>query len=306
MRPIGEISVFHRARNQLGEGVIWMSAIDSILWVDIEGCSLHCKRISDGDLRSWRLARRPTAIAPWRGTRLMLVTETGLSQFDMDQGVERELLSLCDLGGCTRMNDGVVDPSGRFWVGSMSQSGVGQEGKLYCVDVDGNVSVALEGIGISNGIVFADNGQTMYLADSAAGVIYRCRIDPATGEVQEKELFVAADVAAGFPDGAALDNEGYLWSCRWDGWSIARFAPDGTLDRILNLPVQRPTRCAFGSSNNATLYITTARVGLDQETLHGQPLAGCVLAVRPNVWGPESISVAADITKPLCLRENSC
>ena len=57
MKPIGEISVFHRAQNQLGEGVTWISAIDSVLWVDIEGCSLYCKRVSDGDTRSWRLPR---------------------------------------------------------------------------------------------------------------------------------------------------------------------------------------------------------------------------------------------------------
>lgn len=306
MKSVEEISVFHKDQNKLGEGVIWISAIGSILWVDIEGCSLYCKRILDGKVRSWRLARRPTAIAPWQGTCLMLVTETGLSLFDMDKGVERELLSLCDLGGPARMNDGGVDPSGRFWVGSMSQSGTGQEGKLYCVNVDGCVSVALEGIGICNGIVFADDGRTMYFADSAAGVIYRCRMDPVTGEIKEKQLFVAADAAEGSPDGAAIDNDGYLWSCRWDGWSIARFAPDGTLVKSVSLPVQRPTRCAFGNVDNATLYVTTARIGLDQETLLGQPLAGCVLAVGPGISGAEQISVAAEISKPLCKHEGAC
>ncbi len=300
MEASNKLTVFHQAQNQLGEGVVWISELDSVLWVDIESRLILRKSLDGDHFQSWQLTRKPTAIAPWVGTCLMVATESGLSLFDMANGNEHELLAIYDLGGDVRMNDGTVDPFGRFWVGSMHVSGTEPVGKLYCVHADGKVTVALEGIGICNGIVFADQGRTMYFADSAEGTIYKCHVNIDKGEVGKCELFAAAGLTDGTPDGAAIDNEGYLWSCQWDGWSVARFAPDGSLESSLRLPVQRPTRCAFGGSDGGVLFITTARTGLDESALAEQPSAGSLMAVRPGISGPESASVTADIARPIC------
>jgi sugar lactone lactonase YvrE len=92
-------------------------------------------------------------------------------------------------------------------------------------------------------------------------------------------------VAKGYPDGSAVDRDGYLWNARWDGWCITRFAPDGTLDRIIDLPVQRPTCCAFGGPELKTLYITTAIGDLTEVALRSQPWAGGLLAIDVDVPG---------------------
>ena len=59
---------------------------------------------------------------------------------------------------------------------------------------------------------------------------------------------------------------------------MRRYAPDGTLDRTVELPVRRPTACAFGGADLRDLYISTARVGLDAP----HPLSGSLL-VLPGV-----------------------
>jgi sugar lactone lactonase YvrE len=90
---------------------------------------------------------------------------------------------------------------------------------------------------------------------------------------------------AATPDGSAIDSEGFLWNAQWDGWRVVRYAPDGRLDRVIDLPVQRPTSCTFGGPGGATLFITSARDDLTDAQLSAQPLAGGVFAVVSDVAG---------------------
>jgi D-xylonolactonase len=89
----------------------------------------------------------------------------------------------------------------------------------------------------------------------------------------------------GYPDGMTVDAAGCLWVAFWDGWCLRRFAPDGTLLARLNVPVQRPTSCAFGGERLDKLFITTARIGLSEAALAEQPLAGALLVASPDVGG---------------------
>jgi sugar lactone lactonase YvrE len=98
-------------------------------------------------------------------------------------------------------------------------------------------------------------------------------------------VFADVSAAPGYPDGMAMDAEGFLWNARWDGGGVARFAPDGRLDRFVTLPVSRPTSCAFGGPTLETLYVTSARTGLDEAVLAREPLAGGVFALDAGVKG---------------------
>lgn len=278
MRP--NFKTFHSGKDLLGEGILWIESLDSIVWVDIEGFKLFKQSLTDESVDCWTLQTKPTSISAWYGTRLLLTTERGLSALDLSDGHLCELLELCDVNDGVRMNDGVTDPQGRFWFGSMSLDGVAPNGKLYCLHDNGIVEIAMAGIGICNGIAFADKGKTMYFADSAEGTIYRCGVDLGSGKILSRELFVDTEVAPGVPDGATVDSEGCLWSCCWDGWSVCRFTLDGRLEQIYELPVQRPTRCAFGGHELRTLYVSTARIGLEQVELAKQPHAGSVLSFQ--------------------------
>jgi L-arabinonolactonase len=64
-----------------------------------------------------------------------------------------------------------------------------------------------------------------------------------------------------------------------------RYAPDGTIERSVSVPVSRPTSCAFGGAEFTTLFITSARDGLSQAQLSKEPLAGSVFSVDAGVRG---------------------
>ncbi|GGI95818.1 SMP-30/gluconolactonase/LRE family protein [Streptomyces brasiliensis] len=176
-----------------------------------------------------------------------------------------------------RMNDGTADPSGRFWAGSMSYDADEDAGSLFRVDHDGTVVRVLEDISVPNGPAFSADGRTMYLADSARGVVRRYPVDPETGSLGTPDTFVT--VEDGSPDGMAVDGEGAVWIAVWGTGTVRRHLPDGTLERTVRLPASQPAGvCLEGD----VLHITTATVGL---TAPG-PYDGALFSVRVGVPGP--------------------
>jgi sugar lactone lactonase YvrE len=101
---------------------------------------------------------------------------------------------------------------------------------------------------------------------------------------------------SGRPAGLALDAQGGLWTALIDGWSVVRISLDGTLTRVLGVPVPQPTGLAFGGTDRRTLYVTSAREPLAREaissdTLASAPLSGRLFALRVGVEG-EPLPVA--------------
>ena len=174
-----------------------------------------------------------------------------------------------------RMNDGVADPAGRFWAGSMAYDNTPGAGVLHRVDTDGSVAVAVDGLTIPNGPAFTADGATMYLADSAVGVIHRFTVD-ASGTVGSRELFARVE---GTPDGMTVDDEGFVWSAIWGAGRIHRYDPDGALERVLEVPAVQPTSvCLTGSE----LIVTTAATGLAS----AGPSDGAVLRAPCAIGAP--------------------
>jgi sugar lactone lactonase YvrE len=92
----------------------------------------------------------------------------------------------------------------------------------------------------------------------------------------------------GRPDGAAMDSDGCYWVAGNDGASLLRFAPDGKLDRELNLPVAKPSMPCFGGPELDTLLVTS----IVQPGKEDDALAGAVLLVRPGVRGVPEVAFA--------------
>ena len=76
-----------------------------------------------------------------------------------------------------------------------------------------------------------------------------------------------------------------MWSARYGGGRVVRHAPDGRVDRVLEVPAKQVTSCAFGGADLGTLFITTASQRLTEEQRRAQPLAGALFAVEPGVRG---------------------
>jgi sugar lactone lactonase YvrE len=157
-------------------------------------------------------------------------------------------------------------------------------GTLYRSDGDGLAPV-LAPVSISNGIDWNLDGTQMYYVDSTAQRIDVFAFDAAAGTISDRRTFAEIDPVDGTPDGLTIDAEGHVWLALWDGWALRRYRPDGTLERVVDLPVSRVTSCAFGGDDLGDLYVTTASKDLSAAELRAQPQAGGLFVLRPGVAG---------------------
>ena len=186
-----------------------------------------------------------------------------------------------------RMNDGACDPQGRFWAGTMAHEETPGAGVLYRLELDGSCTTVLTGLTISNGIGWSPDGAVMYLSDSGDGSIDAFDFDATSGAISGRRAVARITEPGVAPDGLTVDDAGNIWVALWNGGAVRCYAPDGSLLDVLALPAERPTSCAFGGPDRATLFITTARQGLDAAALARQPDAGRVFRVDGlGVTGP--------------------
>ncbi|KPW22524.1 Senescence marker protein-30 family protein [Pseudomonas amygdali pv. aesculi] len=155
---------------------------------------------------------------------------------------------------------------------------VRRSGGLFRVESDARVTRLLDGQGIVNTLLWNIDGSVLYSADTLDEVIYQYPVQE-DGSLGPRQVW-AAEQGQGSPDGSAMDAEGYVWNARWGGSCLIRFAPDGSVDRVIELPVSHPTSCVFGGPDLETLYVTSAA----PDDAHGR-LDGAVLMAHVGVKG---------------------
>jgi sugar lactone lactonase YvrE len=269
-----------QAFDQLGEGPVWSALEGRLYWFDIKGRRLSWYEPATAARGNFALPLRASAAAPRAAGGLIVATEKGLATVNPDaQAVE--IIQPHDLGEGFRSNDGKIDTLGRFWWSSMDDNGGERPGAVFVTTPDGVTRKALTGIHIPNTLSVSPDGKVLYVADSKLQTIYVHQTDDLT-QVRE---FANTRGEPASPDGSAVDAEGYLWNAQWGGSRIVRYAPDGTIDRIVQMPVEQPTSCAFGGPDLATLYVTSAWDELSPDGRAAQPHAGGLFAFQPGVKG---------------------
>ena len=281
-----EIACLVPRTNRLGEGPVWDAASGRLYWVDIKGPRLEWFHPASGTDGGLGLDLQVTSVAPRAcGQGLLAAAKPGVGVLDPETGAFDQRVAHEPDRPQNRPNDGNVDLAGRYWFGTMDDGEAQRSGALYRIDPDWTCTRVIDGMGIPNTLVCSPDGLTLYVADSARGVLETASIDPATGALGPTRRFINTRGQGCAPDGSAVDAEGYVWNCQWGGARIVRYAPDGRVDRIVPVPVAQPTSCAFGGADLATLYVTSARVGLSDADLAGQPWAGGLMAFDPGVRG---------------------
>ncbi len=281
-------------RSDLGEGPLWHAAERRLYWVDLLRPSVYRFGPASGRNEQLRadIGSYVGGLAFRERGGWIVVKEDGISAVDAVSGRRQLLLHPePDLPG-NWFNDCKCDRQGRLWTGSADRGEKDATGNLYVVDAKLGVRKVDSGIICSNGPAFSPDGKTAYFADSYVRRIFRYDLDPETGAVGPRRAFVTVPDEDGFPDGMTVDVEGFLWNAHWDGWRVTRYAPDGRIDRVIKLPVPRPTAPAFGGADLATLYITSASGGLSDAQLKEAPLSGSLFACEPGVRGVAEPSFA--------------
>ncbi len=185
-----------------------------------------------------------------------------------------------------RFNDGRCDRRGRFFAGSMHEPRTRDAGVLWRFDTLGVATAIAGGVTVANGLAWSPDDRLMYWADTFTQRIWTFDYDIDSGTVANRRLWLdAASNAVGFPDGAAVDAEGCYWSARYMGGAVVRFTPDGRVDRVIEVPTERVTMCAFGGADLRTLYITTAWNRMTDAERAADPHAGGLFAIDAGVTG---------------------
>ncbi|WP_371597804.1 SMP-30/gluconolactonase/LRE family protein [Streptomyces sp. NBC_00564] len=262
------VEVAVREYATLGEGPTWDTAAQRLIWVDILGSRIH-------------------TYDPVTGRRTVMVTEqhVGAAKPRTDGGLVvnlRDGVGIYDFTGFRwlhrdvvpgrRGNDAAVAPDGSLWTGTMRYDEARGGGTLSRIAPDGTAATVLDDVAVSNGTGWSPDGRLMYYIDSPTRSIDVFDVDADQLPVNRRQF---ASVDEGFPDGLTVDADGCVWVALWDGGAVRRYTPDGELDRVIELPVLRPTACAFGGADLTDLYITTARTGLEAP----HPMSGSVLVV---------------------------
>ena len=273
---------------QLGEGPIWHPGRQQLFFFDINEQTLFAVT-ADGEVAdSWLFNETVAAAAVVDDHTLVLATDTGLKEFDLTTGGMNRINEIEADNPVTRTNDSRVHPSGAFWIGTMGK--VDEEapvGSVYHYRA-GTLTTLKSGIKIPNATCFSPDGRIAYWTDTPTRKILQCATDPTTGlPVGDWTLF--AEIDRGWPDGAVVDSEGYLWNARWGGSCVVRHAPDGSVDRVVDVPVSQVTCPAFGGPDLRTLFITTAAKNLSADQLAAEKHAGSLFAIAVDVPGlPET------------------
>ena len=271
-------------RNKLGEVPVWDVAEQALYWVDIEGKLLQRYTPATGALQRWQMPERISSFALREEGGLIVAFASGIALYDLDSG-EIEWIARPDKDPRNRFNEGKCDRRGRFWAGTMDDRMTQHSASLFRVDPDLSVHRMLGQIGISNCFVWSLENDAFYFADSMDRRIYRFDYDHAAGRIANRSLFTDTSAQNAVPDGGTIDEEGFIWNAQWDGWRVVRYAPDGRIDRIVEMPVQKPTSCMFGGPDLATLYVTSAIWDLTPDKLKDQPAAGGLFALELGVRG---------------------
>lgn len=283
---MSDTSVELRAKvdNLLGEGTLWHPPTRSLFWFDILRHEIF--RLSEDGVVERRALGRQASAAAWMDTqRLIVATDDGLYEYAISSGETTRRHDLEADRPQNRSNDGRCDPWGRMWVGTMDRDGKGRSGAIYVYDGRSPPTLVRDRLGIPNSIAFSPDRRRAYFADSTDQTIFCLDLDPASGAIKAQSTFATTAGSDAVPDGSVVDAEGDLWNAQWDGWRVVRYRPDGKIRQIIELPVQRPTCPAFGGSDMRTIFVASARVGLDDAALDTQPMAGSVVSFRTDTPG---------------------
>ena len=285
------------SRDHLGEGILWDERDQSVLWLDVPMPSkLHRWYPDSGKYQSWLMPEMITCMTVKENGGLLVASHFGLNDFDFLNGELTQIIEIEKKYPNNRCNDGASDRNGRFWFGTM-QNNISSDakniefnqssGSIYRYDANKSLHSMKTDIGCPNTFVWSPDNTKMYFTDTLTGWISEFEYQHDDGLINNSKNFAYSD--RGYPDGSTIDSEGGLWNCRWEGGCVIRFAPDGSIDHIVEVPVQRVTSCTFGGKDLDTLYITTARWDMSEQEISENPNAGSLYAAVPGVKGlPDS------------------
>lgn len=253
-----QIDVLVDTKPTIGEGPVWDVQEQRLYWIDVEGCRVFRCTADGRELRAWDLPEAIGSLALRQGGGAVVALASGFHFLDFNTGDTQLIAKTAADKPHTRLNDGKVDARGRFVVGSMDTRPGGADGALYRLDPDLSVHQLESGFAISNGPCWSPDGSTFYFSDTFSGEIWAYDYALASGAIANRRTFTKEAITPGIAtDGSTVDAEGFLWNAQVFAGKLCRYAPDGRLDRVIEMPVKKVTSVNFGGPELDILYVTS-------------------------------------------------
>lgn len=267
------------AHAEVAEGPLWDASRACLLWVDIPTGCVHAFDPVTANDTAQALGQPAAAVALRSRGGLVVAVRDGFGI--LEEGDLRIVASVEMDRPSNRMNDGKVDPQGRFWAGTMALDMAADAGALYRLDPDLHVHQLLSPVSVANGLDWSPDGRRMYFIDTLNEGVDCFDFDPAEGSISGRRHLSDVSATDGLPDGMTVDAEGHLWVAVWGAGEVRRFTPEGRHVGSIRLPVSQVTSCTFGGSALDTLFITTAA----KDVADREPHAGGIFACQPGSIG---------------------
>ena len=283
-----QAELLYATQATLGEGPTWDARTQTLYWLDILN-----KRIYAGVDILFEADEFVGCIAPHKNGGLVLTKRFSFASLEVDPVRSALLLPLTDEPSNNRFNDGKCDPRGRFIAGTMDMNETDPTGSLYSFDGK-SITKLLGDVTISNGMAWSPDHKTFYYIDTPTREVKAFDYDLETGAIANPRVALYIPEVLGWLDGMTSDMQGNLWIAMWGGAQITKWNPNtGELLEQIPVPAMNVSSCVFGGKNMNELYITSARKGLDEDTLKRYPLTGGVFRLETNVEGMPTFECAS-------------
>ncbi|MEX0986041.1 MAG: SMP-30/gluconolactonase/LRE family protein [Bacteroidales bacterium] len=284
-----EVVVADSTVNSLGEGAIWDAAGNRLFYVDILGKKLFEYYPESGEKNVHEMPSMIGTVVVRTDDEVLVALEDGIYSYNLTRRELNFLVCPPQNDSTQRFNDGKCDPAGRLWVGTMSLQGDKKKSHLFCLDPATGITVKLDGITTSNGIVWSSDKEYMYYIDTPTQQVMEFKYDNSTGDISEPRIAVQVADSLGYPDGMAIDGNDNLWVCMWGGSSVCCFdRKTGKLLERISVPAKNVTSCAFTGDKLNEMYITTARIATSDEEIKTFPNAGSLFKITLKYKGSHS------------------
>jgi len=254
--------------NHLGEGPVWDVNEGRLYWLDCTGPRFDLDAVwrmdpKSGKVESWALPKDIGAMALREKGGLVAAMCDGFYFMHINgDKIELELIQEVDADiERTRLNDCKVDRRGRFFAGGMDDLEELRNCGLWRLDPDLSVTQVEEGLMCTNGPCWSPDDKTFYIADTFIEEFWAYDYDIEAGTLSNKRVHASTKDDEGVADGSTIDAEGYMWNAQLISGDLVRYAPDGTIERRIGMPVKNITSVMFGGDNLDEIYVTSmARV----------------------------------------------
>jgi xylono-1,5-lactonase len=265
---------------------MWDPDSQRLYWVDILENRIYRHDAVHGATQSWIVPEHVGFVVVRPDGELVAGFKSGLHHIVLDDDANVTSSRIDQVDGNredVRFNDATSDSEGRIWACTLGGTEQEPLGAYYCYDGDLNRRTVDDGYLVANGPALSPDGSLIYTVESSGHPgrrkgVYVSRVAPG-GALEDQRLLIPWDAHDSSPDGVVTDSEGNLWLGEFRGNVLRCFSSEGEQLAAVPLPAWNITKAVFGGARRDLLYVTSARVEADGETLARYPDTGGVIEV---------------------------